>query len=284
MINTLFFHGGGFYALCHYVGTLRRLHHEYKKPNGWLSKDVKFYGNSAGALVALLCYMLLNDMITIEFIEKMVIGEGNIIDKPVPITFTATPIGFNILDYLVSMFPNDLHARIDDIVHIGITTRSGHRFLSNYKSNYDIYNAIACSGTVASASTYDSKIDGERCIDGEVSFAYNCLPRKTLVLECPIPFPICMLIPPIATRKYLFELGYTTVNPRNTVERYSRPGPWLSEESMEFWIDVHEFWYKNPMWNVHMMAKTGCISEVPLQINTFDLLHYVYNTFSSHGK
>jgi hypothetical protein len=283
MTENVFFHGGGFYAFCNYVGSIKRLYQEYTNPNGWLfNKEVHFYGNSAGATAALMCYMVFNDLITIDFFEQMMTGDNNILDKPIPPTLSLTPRCFAIVDYFLPHWPTDLHARITDKVFIGVTTETGHEFVSRFESNYYLGNALACSGTIVGLTTYDAKIDNRPCLDGEIRFSYNRLPRNTIILECPFWFPLCMTVPPIAIRQLVIDIGFSSVNKAMTAEAHTPLPELFDDKSIEWLFKIYKISYKNPMWNVHIMLQTQCPWPAPLQVKLFDLINYTYYTLLNH--
>ncbi len=278
MVNKFFFRGGGYYALCNYVGSIKRLYHEYKTTG----KDFVFYGNSAGAVAALMCYMVFNDLITIDFFEQMMTGDNNILDKPIPPTLSLTPRCFAIVDYFLPHWPADLHARITDKVFIGVTTETGHEFVSRFESNYYLGNALACSGTIVGLTTYDAKIDNRPCLDGEFQFSFDCLPRDTVIVECPFWFPLCMTVPPNSIRQLVIDIGYSSVNIAMTARVHMPSQDVFDAKTIEWLFKIYEASYKNPMWNVHIMLKTHRPWPAPLQVKLFDLIHYVYYTLLNH--
>jgi hypothetical protein len=283
MIDRIFFHGGGFYAICNYIGVVKRIHEEYKKPDSQISRNVKLYGNSAGASMAFMCLLVLYDIITIDYLESMATGNNNIFDIPKMISYSFTYLYTVMGDFSTPKWPNDLHERITDVLHVGVTTRNGHKFISKFKSNFDIYNRIICSGTLVGLSTYESKIDGELCLDGGYSFSYDCLPKDIMIIQGTHTMPVSLTIPPYFMRKCLIDAGYDVADKHITKfdsPNRELPMPYYTFDNSTIAVlfYIYERSYKNPLWTEHLMRKTRFIPESRLTLNLFDVFDYVYNT------
>jgi hypothetical protein len=283
MIENIFFHGGGFYALCNYVGTIKQLYQEYKKSDSRISKDTKFYGNSAGAAAALACYMIFNNMMTVEYIEGIILGTNNVFDKLRPISFSLTHIYLDLADFIMNDWKEDFYKQLNGILHIGVTTKTGHKFIYNFKSNVEVYNAIMCSGTLVGLSTYESKIDGELCLDGGYTFSYKCLPDNTKILQGSARFPLSLTIPPYIIRQYLILEGFNYDEERyatNEIKQNSYSQ--YNDATISLLFQIYTILYKNPMWNLHIQMKTKSPGANLLNVSLFDIVDYIHNTIFNH--
>ena len=208
-MTNIYFHHGGFYAMPYYIGAIQQLQKEYHKPNSKLKrKKIKYYGNSAGASFALVCYLVLNGYLDIEQQHQ---NFEEIFNKKRPISPNLTPIYFDLINVMVDYWPDNLAQLITGVVHIGISTRTGHKFINKFENNYEIYNAIMCSGTIPGCSNYESKINDEVCLDGAFLFKNEHLPKKTIIIASDIVAPLCLTIPPKIIRPLLQEKGVMTI-------------------------------------------------------------------------
>jgi hypothetical protein len=139
-MTKIYFHCGGFWAMCHYIGAIEQLYKEYNKPNSRLDRNIKFYGNSAGSAWALVCYLVLNGIIEVE---QMKIKINKQFDKNRPLSHILTPIYCDLIDCIIPYMPPNLHSLVSGVLHIGVTTKDGFRatqflfagYLAN-KNNY----------------------------------------------------------------------------------------------------------------------------------------------------
>ena len=208
-MTNIYFHHGGFYAMPYYIGAIQQLQKEYHKPNSKLKrKKIKYYGNSAGGAFALVCYLVLNGYLDIE--QHSQIFEEQF-EKKRPISPNLTPIYFDLLNVMVDCWPDNLAQLISGVLHIGVSTRTGHKFISKFANNYELYNALMCSGTIAGCSNYESKINDELCLDGAYLFNNEHLPKKTIIIASDIDAPLCLTIPPKIIRPLLQEKGKISV-------------------------------------------------------------------------
>ena len=108
-MKTIYFHQGGFYALPHYIGAIRELLRKNK------NTDFIYYGNSAGASLALVCYLVLNDHVSIETMQKLCYS---VFSKPRPISHILTPLFCDLIDSSIPYWPSDLAQRISGVIHL----------------------------------------------------------------------------------------------------------------------------------------------------------------------
>ena len=198
MTKNIYFHAGGFYAMPHYFGAIKQLER----------RDYVYYGNSAGSSWALVCYLVLNGYVPMDAAYKRLL---DVFNKPRPLSCNLAPIYLDLLDVCSSYWPSDLAKRVSGILHVGVSTKDGHKFISNFSSNYDLYNALMCSGTIVGCSDYKSTINGETCLDGGYTFTEDKLPDDTLVIVSDVRFPLALTTPPDWICPWLQENGKINV-------------------------------------------------------------------------
>lgn len=237
--QNLYFHNGGFYAMPHFVGAIVELS---KNPT-----DIGlYYGNSAGASWALVCYLVINGYATIE---KVRLDMERVLSESRPISRIITPIYFELLDRCRENWPDDLAQRVSGILNIGVSTRNGHRFINQFKTNADIYNALVCSGTIAGCSNYKSMIDGETCLDGGYTFNPSVLPLNTTIIMSKIRVPLSLTCPPVCIHPFLEERGRR--NAKNGLD-----GELILHDcgkfTMDVWFLIHDLSEKDLTWGRHI--------------------------------
>jgi len=208
-MTNIYFHHGGFYAMQYFIGAIQQLQKEYNRPNSKLKrKKIKYYGNSAGSSFALVCYLVLNGYLNLEQ-QKQKFDEQY--DKKRPISTILTPIYIDLINLMVDLWPDNLAQLITGVLHIGVSTKTGHKFINKFENNCEIYNALMCSGTIAGCSNYESKINGEVCLDGAYLFTNEHLPKKAIIIASDVDIPLCLTIPPKIIRPVLQEKGVITI-------------------------------------------------------------------------
>jgi hypothetical protein len=288
MFDKIYFSSGGFYSLYHHIGAIKELHSEYNKPDSKLSRKIIYYGDSAGASAALICYLVLENLIQIDKVYDF----PSIMSKFDIINLNFTAIGCSLLDRLFDHCPPDLHARISDIIHIGVTTKNGHKHISKFSTNADVYHALLCTSSIPGVSNYDSKIGGETCIDGEYSFKYDSLPNDTIIIRfSTFSAPLTLTIPPLIIQQSLLEFGKKIVidyinNTKSVTEDYDKTKKFRIKDVLDNsgWLLIQELMYKNPVWKTHIETKTKSkiSNDVKLNTSLFDLVNYVHYSILNH--
>lgn len=293
MFDKIYFGSGGFYSLYHHIGAIRELHAEYNKPDSKVSRKIIYYGDSAGASAALICYLVLENLLELDKLYE-ILRFMNTIDI-LNLNFTA--IGCSLLDRLFHNCPSDLHARISDIIHIGVTTKNGHKQISQFSTNADVYHALLCSASIPGVSNYESKINGETCIDGAYSFKYDCIPAGTAIIRTTMfSTPLTLTIPPLIIQQSLLQFGkqvvidYINENKSVTHTNYSINKCRIRDAlDTNGWLAVQDLAYKNPMWKTHIETKTKSkISDsnkidTKLNAGLFDMINYVHYSILNHS-
>jgi hypothetical protein len=256
--NSIYFDSGGFYMFCILAGSLQEIHSEYHRAGSRIGREPKLYGNSAGAACALICYLVLHDLAPISLVDELMFG---LIDRQRPFSLSLTPIMCELIDEGIKYWPADLHQRVSGILHIGITTQTGHRYISKFKTNADIYHALLCSMTVVGFSTYDTIYKNRVCIDGWYTFAYTGIREDCLVLTDDLYFPWVLTVPPKIIRKYLMAYGNAMVSDRcngRTTDRGLIRDEWRVKDPKvaDMMLKIHSIWYKDPQWKRHIETKT----------------------------
>ena len=200
-----------------------------------------FYGCSAGAGYALACYLVFHGYIPLEKVEQDTYA---VFDKPRPMSAIVTPIYCDLIDRLIVYWPANLYELVSGVLHIGVSTQSGFKWINKFNSNYDVYNAMMCSGTIVGFTSYASIYDGAVCIDGAYLFRYGYLPQECLCIDIPLS-PIALTIPPSIIRPYLVAQG------REKVRVGRKPQTELDEFSPTFiamMFVIHAQMTPDPQW------------------------------------
>jgi hypothetical protein len=255
-MTNIYFHHGGFYAMPYYIGAIQQLQKEYNKPNSKLKrKKIKYYGNSAGGAFALVCYLVLNGYLDIEqhrqnFEEQY--------DKKRPISPILTPFYIDLINLMVDYWPNNLAQLITGVFHIGVSTRTGYKFISKFENNYEIYNALMCSGTIPGCSNYESKINGQVCLDGAYLFNNEHIPKNAIIIASDVDAPLCLTVPPKIIRPLLQEKGVMTVKQYFSQGIRQKDIIILNSTPlrMTFYFWLHEKMEKG-VWEEEIRKKTG---------------------------
>lgn len=290
MFDKIYFGSGGFYSLYHHVGAIRELHIEYNKPDSKLSRDIIYYGNSIGASASILCYLVLENLLHIDKLGEFL----NHVNRFDTINLNFTAIACSLLDLLFDQCPTDTHKRVSNLIHIGVTTKNGFQMVSQFASNADLYHTLLCSSLVPGISNYDSKINGDTCIDGVYSFNYEFLPANTMIIKTSMfSAPLTITIPPLIIQPGLIEYGKQNVidsinNTQSVTDmkdnNQKHSSIFRSMLDTNSWLLVHDLTYKNPMWKIHIESKTNSkiSNDVKSDAGFFDILNYVHYSLLNH--
>jgi hypothetical protein len=230
--KKLYFHNGGFYGLPFYIGAIRELARD--PPHG----EIHYYCNSAGVFGAVGCYLVMNGYITIYQLQSKLYETMDKIDT---ITFPITTAMFNIIESFVSYWPADLAVRVSGIVHIGVSTKTQHKFISEFNTNADLYNVLMCSGTIPIASNYKSIIDDEVYLDGGYTFDENLVPKNSTIIAWTCP--IALTCPPRFIYPWIEEKGR-----RNVVYGQQNPliNHYTEESELKILFMIYAWCNKDP--------------------------------------
>lgn len=291
MFDKIYFSSGGFYSLYNHIGAIKELHNEYNKTDSKLSRKIIYYGDSVGASAALICYLVLENLLQIDKLYEYL----KLLSKVDIANANFTSVVCSLLDRMFDHCPADLHARISNVIHIGITTQNGHKQISQFKTNADVYHALLCSSTIPGVSNYDSKIDGETCIDGACSFDYGCIPVDTMIVRLSMfSTPLTLTVPPLIIQQSLFEFGKQIVvdyvnNTKSAIsisEDYDKTKKFKIKDVLDInsWLLVQQLAYKNPLWKSHVESKTKSkiSNDVKLNTSLFDIVNYVHYSLLNH--
>jgi len=255
-MTNIYFHHGGFYAIPYYIGAIQQLQKEYNKQNSKLKRQkIKYYGNSAGSGFAMVSYLILKGYLDLDL---FIVRIEKLFDKKRPISPILTSSCFDLINTMVDCWPNNLAQLITGVVHIGVSTRTGHKFISKFANNYEIYNALMCSGNVSGCSNYESKINGQVCLDGAYLFNNEHIPKNSIIIASDVDAPLCLTIPPKIIRPLLQEKGIMTIKQyfsqgiRQKVIIILNSTPLR----MSFYFWLHEKMEKG-VWEEEIRKKTG---------------------------
>jgi hypothetical protein len=241
--KSLYFHNGGFYAMPHFVGAINELLRKKRR-------NYNYYGNSAGASWALVCYLILNGHLSFELLNPEL---ERVFSKRRPISSILTPIYCDLIDVMIPYWPADLAKRVSGVLHIGVSTRNGHQFVNQFDTNADLYNALLCSGTISLCSNYESAIDNEVCLDGGYTFLPEHLPENTLIIASGIRAPLSLTCPPSFICPFLEENGR-----KNVLNGLEQPMVLheLGQMGMEWMLYLHSLMEKDANWSKHIANMT----------------------------
>ncbi len=171
---------GGAFGIVYQMGAISAAKSE-------LTKDCIFYGCSAGALAAAMTLLGYSDE---EFLEmyhhsSSVIAE-NMEQRPFEYsTYNLTIPNFELFRRIDKDCPNAYKILTKKRLHIGVTVETGFRWFKRFRSNQELFHILLCSYHIPFVCSYNSVINGVKCIDGMFGFdADRHLPHKTLII-CP---------------------------------------------------------------------------------------------------
>ena len=193
-MTNIYFAGGGFYTIPYHIGAIKAIQ------NMGL-RNITYYGNSAGSGCAILCYCVMNGLMTIE--------DCNAILFDICTTkWATTETLIEMIDAISRYWPKDMATRVSGILNIGVSTINGHKFINKFDTNYDLYNALMCGGTLAGFSDYNGLYDGDICIDGLYTFRHVTLPTDIIYIANFIYAPLSLTNPPKIIYDIEKAIGY----------------------------------------------------------------------------
>ena len=243
--QNIYFHHGGFHAMNQFIGSIQEI--VANKDN--FTTNPHFYGCSAGTGYALCCYLVFHGYIPVERVERQTYA---VFDKIRPMSAILTPIYCELMDMMVGYWPKNLYELVSGVLHIAVSTQSGFKWINKFNSNYDIYNAIMCAGTIVGFTSYESIYDGMVCLDGAYQFRYKYVPDDCLCIDIPLS-PIALTIPPAIIRPYLVAQG------RDKVRICRKPQMEHDELSPTFvamMFVIHSQVIPDPKWEKHLHQMT----------------------------
>jgi hypothetical protein len=152
---------------------------------------------------------------------------------------------------------SNLAQLLSGVLHVGVTTTNGHRFISEFETNADIYHSLLCSGTISGCSNYESILNGETCLDGGYKFKPEHIPEHTIIVANDTDVPLSLTIPDYKTRRILQRKG------KKQIKQYFQKGqqmPLIIQDysplymKCAFWL--HETMEKFPRWKKHLEKMT----------------------------
>lgn len=212
-MKRLYFCGGAF-GSAYYIGVLKALQERKIRPK-------YVYGNSAGALFALVCLL---EMPTDDIEELFNITIDNTVRKirsnPLDVaSYQLTEPNLRISEAISNKYPRAYKAA-NGRLHIGITKEmSGFAWKNTFASNRELFHTLLCSYNAPIICNYDAEIDGEKCVDGCIGFDMRRhLPKNCMTVGCcnsdcvlngNVPVHHCFLPPPKAKYEQYVKQGYT---------------------------------------------------------------------------
>jgi hypothetical protein len=239
------FNSGAYSGTLEHFGSLRVLIEQ-----NYITKEQHFYGISAGAYIALIAFLYVNNKITITDIDDI---QSNFISCMRRSSYTdPMPCMFELIEYMKRYVYPNLYKDISKRVHIGITTRKGFRWFTKFRSNYDLFHFFICSCNLSCLSTYTYAY-----LDGYYSYSpFVHLPRHTMIIQTTYRPPICLI--PITMEfiiNYLLQSGYNKT--KIEIVRYSQLGSnkimFVENYNYLFWFDLHmRNIIINPIWDIKL--------------------------------
>ena len=173
--ESLFFSGCAWGCAFH-IGVYRALQEEHGLN---LMSNIKYAGNSAGALIACACALGLNW----KFIESVYL---ELLDSGVNCgVFGKMSRYHNVcMDRIFSRFDENLYKLLENKVFIGITHYfDKYKLVSKWNNNDELRECLHASMHVPFYCEYIPKYNGKRVIDGACSQWICLLNDKTLVID-----------------------------------------------------------------------------------------------------
>jgi hypothetical protein len=206
------FNGGAYSGAMEHFGQINALI-DFKI----ISNETIFYGNSAGALFALLSFLYANNRIKRCDIRR---GLDDVVESMRTCrVMDTTEFLFANINNMKRLCYKELYLDATDKIVIGITTRNGFRWIRKYKSNYHLFKTLAYSCNLSCMSSFSHKY-----LDGWYSYnAYRDLPPNTLISRTTYYPPICLM--PFTDQRiitYLYNKGY--LKESNAITSYWQNG------------------------------------------------------------
>jgi len=242
--NNIYFHSGGFPAMNQFIGSIE----EIISNKDDFSANPNFYGCSAGAGYALVCYLVFHGYVPIEVVERNTYA---VFDKERPISMIVTSIYCDLMDEQIKYWPKNLYELVSGVLHIGVSTQCGFKWINKFESNYDIYNALMCGGTIVGFTSYESKIDGIVCLDGAYQFTYSYIPDDCLCIHIPQSYA-ALFIPPTIIRPYFVSQGRDKV--RYNIKPQILPNDLFSTIFIDMMFTIHSQCIPDPKWDKHIRS------------------------------
>ena len=163
--------GGSSWGCAFYIGCYQAMLEKWGNID-----DILIYGNSAGALIALLMALKMSveeaKDIYIEFAE---LAKNN------GVFLKMSKYHTQILNKILSN-PDD-YKKVNNKLHIGITTYPNkHLVVNNWNSNQELINDLHCSFHIPFYCTYNAKKDNKNVLDGALSVNLGDFPRNSILI------------------------------------------------------------------------------------------------------
>jgi hypothetical protein len=210
--DHIMYTGGGFSGAVEHFGHMNAL-----IDSNIITRTTKFYGNSVGALFAIVTFLYANKRIKRRRLQWILEQFVKSMDT-CKLTDT-TELVFTNLHTIKRFCYRDLYLDACDKVIIGVTTRNGFKWVSNYKSNYHLFQSLIYSSSLSCMSTFSNKY-----LDGWYAYnAFRDLPTNTLISRTTYYPPHCLI--PFTDQRivtFLYNKGY--FNGSREIQRYKKDG------------------------------------------------------------
>jgi len=166
-INKILLQGGA-WAMIGDLGAINAICDERSKPNSSISKDVKIYCFSAGALAMLthVCGLSGEDML--EAYDELSRIQWKVINEQW--SLSPTLIHFYSFQWFFERCPHAYKRMNEHNCRVGVSTKDGFKFFKNFTSNRQLAEIMLASYHIPTFCTYNAKINGKSCVDGGALF------------------------------------------------------------------------------------------------------------------
>ena len=203
--KNIFFCHGGIHGIFMYLGAIKEL---YKQRDKLDLRRLKIYGSSSGGPLGLICILVLNDMLEIDFLIAEINKFFAKHSSRTVMKFTQTCVEMLELLFLQISDPRKVVSLANKHLYIGVSQQSGFKCISRFSDISDIFHCLLLSSNLVLLATYPAFYADIVSIDGGYMASRNDIPRNCLcIYNKDGSFPECVTIPDDDKQDELIQKG-----------------------------------------------------------------------------
>ncbi len=180
-IKNIFFCHGGIHGIFMYLGAIKELYKQREKLD--LSR-LRIYGSSSGGPLGLICLLVLNDILEIDFLIKTINTFFAQNSTRSAFKFTQTCIELLELLCLQINDPSEVVSLANKHLYIGLSQKSGFKYVNRFSSLPEILHCLLLGSNLVLLATYPAyDNNGVVSIDSGFMMTKYDLPRRCLSLQ-----------------------------------------------------------------------------------------------------
>jgi hypothetical protein len=156
----------------------------------------KVYCFSSGCIIGV-CLLLNIDL------KKFIKYTEKIVDDPKKLS--PTEMCMLLFKYQLDQRAN-AHELLSGRLYIGVTTPSGFRFISNFKSKDYLIDSLMGSTCLPVLFSWKYK---SQMLDGGITYSNSFVPKNAIAFPTTVKLPFNTIIPPEWLRKLFLKIGYS---------------------------------------------------------------------------